>query len=122
MLPTFLNSHTVLSAHLQLIHPSKPSADLAKDYLRKFHFTEEDLLEGMSSDQRNSIINLGLDTARFLLKHQDQQAHQKDVNLILHMLRTRFQEEMGHDDKTEQLEKVRAEATSLDLLARLGFS
>lgn len=119
LLPTILSSHTALTAHLQLIHPTKPSADLAIDFLRTLYFEEE---HDMTAWQRQRVIELGLATARFLMKHQDQPANQEDVHWILEMLQARFQKELGEDKKAQQLEKVKAEATSLDLLARLGFS
>lgn len=112
-----------MTAHLQLIHPSRPAADLAIDYLKKSYFKKSFFNEGHDTkSEERRVIDLGLDTARFLLKHQDQLANRIDLNWILHMLRSRFQVEMEEDEKTQQLEKVRAEATSLDMLARLGFS
>jgi hypothetical protein len=63
------------------------------------------------------IRKTGLDTANFLL----QQDNNSDVTWILALLRSKFPEAMGVSEEST-LEQAKAQATSLDLLARLGFA
>lgn len=111
LIPSFLKTYGLYIAHLSLIHPTKPDAGLALNYLSSIKPTSSS--EKLSERQ----MSLGLDTANFLL----QRNQQSEVNWILDLLRTKFPQEI-EDGERSKIEQAKAEATSLDILARLGFS
>lgn len=109
LLPVFSRNYDIYFAHLNLIHPTKPDAQLALKYLRSIHDSSHE--KKLSQMQ----ISLGLDAASFLLQRQQQ----SEVNWILKFLGSNFSHETAEGSKVEQ---AKAEATSLDLLTRLGFA
>jgi hypothetical protein len=105
-------------AHLSLLHPTKPDASLALDYLR-----------AESSDQkirswalvpaktRSIVIQLGLDTAKLLLE----QNRYSEMEWTMSFLGRNFPDQLGIGQK-RQLEQVKAEASSIELLSSIGIA
>lgn len=109
-------------AHLSLLHPTKPSPDLALDYIRSIDAkkSREEISRTKSfaateSDKHN--IQLGLDTANFLLEHH----RYSEADQVMNFLRTNYPAQLGIKER-RQLEQARAEASSLELLEGLGLA
>lgn len=98
-------------AHLNLIHPTKPSAELALAYLRDIS-TKRD----QASTERNHI-QLSLDTAKFLLEND----RSTDGEWVMDLLQTKYPKQLGLKQR-KQLDQAKAEASSLELLESLSFA
>lgn len=110
LIPAFASDVNYYTARLYLRHPSNPRADLALTFLkykRKANF-EEDVTK---------VIRLGVDTARFLLEHDQYD----DARWVMNYLSTRFPKQLGIEE-TKIIERARAEASSLELLEGLSLA
>ena len=116
LIPIIYGDYHFQFAHLHLLHPARPSASLALEYLQRFDASRanDPLPLFNNPSQESGIIQLGLDTARFLL--EDDRFH--DSQWVLSCLRTHFPKRLGLQ-QWEQLEQAKAEASSLQLLDAL---
>jgi hypothetical protein len=107
-------------AHLNLRHPSRPSADSALSYLKKMdtlQITQDpELVTSRTPTQRN-IIELGLNTAKFLLEKECFD----DADWVMKYLQSHFPEQLGVQGRNT-LKRAKAEASSLQLLEGLNFA
>ncbi|KAL2067402.1 hypothetical protein VTL71DRAFT_1827 [Oculimacula yallundae] len=120
LVPVITRTPTRYFAYLNLLHPTKPNADLALDYIRSVNAKKSAQTNSQSepttvTDYQN--IQLGLDTAKFLLV----QHRYTDADQVMEFLRTHYPEQLGIKER-RQLEQAKAEATSLELLERLGLA
>jgi len=108
-------------AHLSLYHPSRPSAALALAFLRRTHSVlPTDPLTSHKhhrASREYGLINLGLDTAKFLLE-RDQFA---DADWVMDYLRSNYPRQLGMEQR-RQLQQAEAEASSLQLLEGLSLA
>merc|ERR1712093_580939 len=108
-------------AHLSLLHPTSPNPDLALNYIRSIHLSKsgqtrsQRLNPATESDHHN--IQLGLDTANFLLQHH----RYTEADEVMDFLRSHYPKQLGIKEM-RQLEQAKAEASSLELLERLGLA
>lgn len=102
-------------AHLSLLHPTKPSPDLALDYIRGIDAKRVRSYAQTESDK--FTIQLGLDTANFLLEHH----RYPEADQVMDFLRANYPKQLGIKEK-KQLEQARAEASSLELLEGIGLA
>jgi hypothetical protein len=108
-------------AHLSLLHPSKPDAKLALDYLRTVDSMDEKEksvafkpINGMQV-----VIQLGLDAAKFLLE----QGRHSEAEWTMNFLSTNFPKQLGISmNQRRELEHVKAEASSIEILAGIGIA
>ncbi|RFU33093.1 hypothetical protein B7463_g3237, partial [Scytalidium lignicola] len=110
LIPAFATDVHYYTARLHLRHPLRPRADLALSLLKskqKSSFQEEN----------TKIIRLGVDTARFLLEHDQYD----DARWVMNYLSTRFPKELGIEE-TKIIERARAEASNLELLEGLSLA
>ena len=98
-------------AHLSLLHPSEPSADLALAFLRALNPDAS-----LRHVKDHSYIKLGLDAAKALLEN----GRYGDAEWIMEFLRGNYSRQLGITGR-EQLEQAKAEATSLQLLDGLSL-
>lgn len=107
-------------AHLNLRHPSRPSADSALSYLKKMDILQAaqnpDLVPSRTPTQRH-IIELGLNTAKFLLEKE----RFDDADWVMKYLQSHFPEQLGVQGRNT-LKRAKAEASSLQLLEGLNFA
>lgn len=107
-------------AHLNLRHPSRPSAESALSYLKKLDslptLQDPKLMVSRAPPQRN-LIELGLNTAKFLLEKE----RFDDADWVMKYLQSRFPEQLGVQGR-KTLERAKAEASSLQLLEGLNFA
>jgi len=108
-------------AHLNLYHPSHPSADGALSYLQKLDTSSppnhlpRTIITGAST--LRNIIELGLTTAKFLIEKD----RFDDADWVMTFLQSRFPEELGVQGKLT-IAQAKAEAASLQLLEGLSFA
>jgi hypothetical protein len=98
-------------AHLSLLHPSRPSADLAFVFLQNL---EPDF--SLRHVRDHNYIQMGLDTAKALLES----GRYKHAEWVMEFLRERYSQQLGISSR-EQLEQAKAEASSLQLLEGLSL-
>lgn len=101
-------------AHLSLIHPSEPSADLALDFLRWREYPSFD--PSLEQTRDKDEIALGLDTAKFLLEHEQYE----DADWVMNFLRKRHSHHLGIKGQ-DQFKQAMAEVSSLQLLESLSI-
>ena len=125
-------------AHLSLLHPTTPNPDLALRYLKmidKFrempspdfalnYTRSEDTsrvihhrVQKKAYALQYSHIQLGLDTAKFLLEN----SRVSEAEWVLMFLRTNYPERLGVEQE-RQIEQAKAEATTLGLLDGLSLA
>ena len=114
LVPTLLSRPYYQLAHLSLYHPSKPNADRALAFLRQGKYAHPAYSMRRGADTRT--IHLSLDTAKFLLEHEQYD----DAEWVMIFLREKYSRELGIKER-EQFAQVRAEAFSLQLLERLSL-
>ncbi len=109
-------------AHLSLLHPTKPSPDLALEYIQGLDAKAS--REGISwtksfavTESEKHNIQLGLDTANFLLENH----RYTEADQVMDFLRSNYPAQLGIKER-RQLEQARAEASSLELLEGLGLA
>lgn len=98
-------------AQLSLIHPTKPSVDLALEFLKTV---------GLPNSQPafpRGYIQLGLDSAKYLLEKD----RVKEALWVMDILRVNFPKQLGVEQK-KQLEEVKAEASTLEILEGLSLA
>ncbi|KAH7403451.1 hypothetical protein BKA64DRAFT_450425 [Cadophora sp. MPI-SDFR-AT-0126] len=119
LIPVITKSPARYFAHLSLLHPTNPSPDLALDHIRsivrKSGQKSPRSKPATESDHHN--IQLGLDTANFLLQHH----RYTEANEVMEFLRSHYPKQLGIKEM-RQLEQAKAEASSLELLERLGLA
>ncbi|KAH7330201.1 hypothetical protein BKA65DRAFT_53800 [Rhexocercosporidium sp. MPI-PUGE-AT-0058] len=116
LIPVILRNPARYFAHLSLLHPTKPNPDLALDYIRSIDAQGEHRApQSKASDHHN--IQLGLDTANYLLVHH----RYTEADEVMEFLRSRYPKQLGIKEM-RQLEQAKAEASSLELLERLGLA
>jgi hypothetical protein len=99
-------------AHLNVLHPTKPTPDFALDYLSKNRDVNM-LLRRNDSAQ----IHLCLDTAKLLLETK----RYGEAHWVMDLLRSKYPKQLGVEE-SGQLEQARAEASSLKLLEGLSLA
>ncbi|KAI9050899.1 hypothetical protein LZ554_005013 [Drepanopeziza brunnea f. sp. 'monogermtubi'] len=107
-------------AYLSLLHPTKPSPELALRYFPTIRMNRtRDVTKKSNAQLENDRLNiqLGLETAKFLLEHH----RQSEADYVINFLRTNYPRQLGIGDM-RQLEQAKAEATSLELLEGLGLA
>ncbi|KAG4435680.1 hypothetical protein IFR05_008846 [Cadophora sp. M221] len=120
LIPVISKSPARYLAHLSLLHPTKPNPDLALDYIRSINasMSKKNARQSKAateSDHHN--IQLGLDTANYLLV----QHRYTEADEVMEFLRTHYPKQLGIKEM-RQLEQAKAEASSLELLERLGLA
>jgi len=106
-------------AHLDLHHPTRPSATSALAFLQ-LEMKSRDRSSTKShakTFRENKLINLGLDTAKFLLEHDQYD----DAKWVMDFLRSNYPSQLGFGQQM-YLERAKAEAVSLELLESLGIA
>ncbi|KUJ07986.1 uncharacterized protein LY89DRAFT_346891 [Mollisia scopiformis] len=106
-------------AHLALLHPTKPDPGLALDYLQNIESSvDSDKLWALQpKDKKASVIQLGLDAAKVLLE----QGRHSDMEWTMEFLSKNFPQQLGLNQR-RQLEQVKAEASSIELLESIGIA
>jgi hypothetical protein len=120
LVPTMTIDTEYHFAHLNLLHPSTPTAELALAYLQKMESKQsssavEQYLRNGPRD--HNLIQLSLDTAKFLLE-RDRFA---DAEWVMGYLRSNYPKQLGLEQR-RQLEQAKAEASSLQLLEGLSLA
>jgi len=121
LVPVFTEHIDYHFAHLNVLHPTKPNVESALAYLRKLDTDSntDSFQEPKDVRERRKLvahINLGLDTAKFLLE-----THRfSEAEWVMDFLRTNYPKQLGVEHK-KQLEQARAEALSLELLEELSL-
>ncbi|KAH8808185.1 hypothetical protein F5884DRAFT_359737 [Xylogone sp. PMI_703] len=110
LIPAFASDVPYYSARLHLRHPVNPRADLALRILKSKQ-------KSSFQDENTKIIRLGVDTARFLLGHDQYD----DARWVMNYLSTKFPKELGIEE-TKIIERARAEASNLELLEGLSLA
>lgn len=108
-------------AHLSLLHPSKPDPTLALDYLRNVDSLDEKekLVAFKPVNGMQAVIQLGLDAAKFLLE----QGRHSEAGWTMNFLSTNFPKQLGISmDQRRELEHVKAEASSIEILVGIGLA
>lgn len=98
-------------AHLSLLHPSHPSADLAFAFLQNL---DPDF--SLRHVRDHGYIQMGLDTAKALLEN----GRYGHAEWVMDFLRERYGQQLGISSR-DQLEQAKAEASSLQLLEGLSL-
>jgi len=116
LVPDFSKLSDYHVAHLNLFHPSQPSADLAVQYLRAHAVLAPGKIISVELDQRRkrAIVSLGLATAKFLLE-KDQL---KEATWVMDLLQTSFPELF----KVSAKAKAREEESNIHLLDHLSLA
>lgn len=105
-------------AHLSLLHPTKPEASLAFEYLHtESSNRDRKYWESLTAYKRSGVIQLGLDTAKFLLERNQYSESER----VMEFLSNTFPDQLGIRQKRE-LEQVKAEASSIELLSSFGIA
>ncbi|KAE8452342.1 hypothetical protein EG329_001042 [Mollisiaceae sp. DMI_Dod_QoI] len=106
-------------AHLSLLHPTKPDPELALDYLRHFDSLNDRNKSSVFNPKtgRHSPIQLGFDTARVLLEA----GCYSEMEWTMNFLSKNFPQQLKIDER-KQLEQVKAEASSIELLESIGLA
>ncbi|KAH6719106.1 hypothetical protein BKA61DRAFT_473907 [Leptodontidium sp. MPI-SDFR-AT-0119] len=121
LIPVISKSPARYFAHLSLLHPTKPNPDLALDYIRSIDANKSKQKKGRQSkaatESDHHNIQLGLDTANYLLV----QHRYTEADEVMEFLRTHYPKQLGIKEM-RQLEQAKAEASSLELLERLGLA
>ena len=102
-------------AYLTLFHPSRPSADLAVEYLRAHAvFTTGKISVELDQRRKRALVSLGLATAKFLLE-KDQL---KEATWVMDLLQTNFPGLF----KVSAKAKAREEESNIHLLDNLSLA
>jgi hypothetical protein len=119
LVPAMFKDYEYQLAHLYLLHPSKPSAELALSFMEKMRRDERTGKPSTSVTtlRENRIIQLGLDTAKFLLENDQY----KDAEGLMEYLQFTYPKQLGVT-RMKQLEQAKAETESLQLLEGLGIA
>jgi hypothetical protein len=122
LVPLISKDSDFFSAHLNILHPTKPTPDFALNYLSKhMEPTPESLrkIDGIAeARQSRSRIQFCLDTAKLCLEtNRFGEAH-----WVMDLLRTNYPRQLGVKEENKQFEQARAEASSLELLERLSLA
>jgi hypothetical protein len=122
LIPGLSKNVDYLFAHLNVLHPTKPSAELALDFLRKLDMdsTPESIQKLKDLEKTGHCryqIKLILDTAKLLLETN----RFADADWVMEFARTHYPKQLGVEEK-RQLEQARAEALSLGLLEGLSLA
>ncbi|KAK0104603.1 hypothetical protein ONS95_004889 [Cadophora gregata] len=120
LIPVITKSPARYFAHLSLLHPTNPNPDLALDHIRSVASKSRQKKSSLSKPARESDhhnIQLGLDAANFLLQYH----RYTEADEVMEFLRSRYPKQLGIKEM-RQLEQAKAEASSLELLERLGLT
>lgn len=106
-------------AHLNVLHPTKPTPDFALDYLSKHMDVPMELPKTSRAEamQNHSRIHLCLDTARLLLETK----RYGEAHWVMDLLRSKYPRQLGFEEDG-QLKQARAEASTLRLLEGLSLA
>ncbi|KAE9376723.1 hypothetical protein N431DRAFT_435956 [Stipitochalara longipes BDJ] len=122
LIPVISKDSDYYFAHLNVLHPTKPTPDFAMSYLSKhMHSASPTLqeIDGISeARQSRSRIQFCLDTAKLLLETE----RFGEAHWVMDLLRTNYPRQLGVKEENRQLEQARAEASSLELLERLSLA
>lgn len=114
LVPVISNYPEYHFAHLNLHHPSRPSADLALSYLRKNGSVLNRVLE---ERKIRHLIELGLNTAKFLFEKEKVD----EADWVMDYLQSNFSDRLGARENM-LLEQSKAEAANIQLLESLSFA
>lgn len=98
-------------AHLNVLHPTRPNADLALSYLREQDSKEAKFIKRSSELE----MSLALNTAKLLLENH----RYDDADWVMNYLQRHYWRELGIKDT---IEKAKAEASNLQLLDTLSYA
>jgi len=113
-------------AHLQLLHPTRPSAEHALEILSEIHTqgpprirSRPERQEAVQKDIEDRTLHLGLNAAQFLLEHDQY----READKVMACLRSHFSTQLGlSSENQERLEDSEAEAASLEMLDNLRLA
>lgn len=121
LVPVISKDSDYYFAHLNVLHPTKPTADFALNYLSQHIGSIPETLQevdGIAQDkQSRTQIQFCLNTAKLLL--ETKRFH--EAHWVMDHLRTNYPTQLGVEE-TRQLEQARAEASSLELLEGLSLA
>jgi hypothetical protein len=103
------------TAHLHLFHPTNPEPNLAMHFLK--NSDRHDKHDSTVLGQTQEVVQLGLDTAKYLLEND--RVH--EALDIMDLLRIRFPTQLGVS-RRQQLAEVKAEASTMELLNGLSLA
>ncbi|RDL42228.1 uncharacterized protein BP5553_02207 [Venustampulla echinocandica] len=106
------------SAHLHLLHPSRPSAELALRTLRRWPrmvLQSNPIIKAPLV--RRQAIGLGLNTTKFLLDND----RYSEADWVMQFLRSNFSEDLGEHQHQALNDQV-AEASSLEMLSTIALA
>ncbi|PMD48749.1 hypothetical protein L207DRAFT_16284 [Hyaloscypha variabilis F] len=122
LIPVISKDSDYYLAHLNVLHPARPTPDFAMDYLSKHMDSTSELPQGIDGiskvRQSRSRIQFCLDTAKLLLETE----RFGEAHWVMDLLRTNYPKQLGVKEENRQLEQARAEASSLELLERLSLA
>ena len=122
LIPVISKDSDYYLAHLNVLHPTRPTPDLAMNYLSKHMDSASESLQkidGISvAMQSRSRIQFCLDTAKLLLETE----RFGEAHWVMDLLRSNYPRQLGVKEENRQLEQARAEASSLELLERLSLA
>ncbi|PMD14538.1 hypothetical protein NA56DRAFT_372306 [Hyaloscypha hepaticicola] len=119
LVPAVFKDSDYCFAHLNVLHPTKPTPDFALDYLSKHMDVNMELPKTIRAEamQNHSRIHLCLDTARLLLETK----RYGEAHWVMDLLRSKYPRQLGVEEDG-QLKQARAEASTLRLLEGLSLA
>ncbi len=121
LVPVISRDSDYYFAHLNVLHPTKPTPDFALNYLSKHmdssHESFQEIDGIAEAKQSRSRIQFCLDTAKLLLETK----RFGEGHWVMDLLRTNYPRQLGVEEN-KQLEQARAEASSLELLEGLSLA
>jgi hypothetical protein len=121
LVPVISKDSEYYFAHLNVLHPTKPTPDFALNYLLKHMDSSPESLQAIDgtaeSKQNRSQIQFCLDTAKLLLETK----RFGEAHWVMDLLRTHYPRQLGVEE-SRQLEQAKAEASSLELLEGLSLA
>jgi hypothetical protein len=122
LVPLISKDSDFFFAHLNVLHPKKPTPDFALNYLSKHMDPIRESLQEIDgiaeARQSRSRIQFCLDTAKLCLETK----RFGEAHWVMDLLRTNYPKQLGVKEENKQLEQARAEASSLELLERLSLA
>jgi hypothetical protein len=121
LVPIISRDSDYFFAHLNVLHPTEPTPDLALNFLSQHMVSTPETLQaidGIPKDkQARYRIQLCLDTAKLLLETK----RSSEAHRVMDYLRTNYPKPLGVEEN-RQLEQAKAEASSLELLEGLSLA
>ncbi len=119
LVPAIFKNSDYYFAHLNVLHPTKPTPDFALDYLSRHMDVTMEFSKTIRAGamQNHSRIHLCLDTARLLLETE----RYGEAHWVMDFLRSKYPRQLGVQEDG-QLKQARAEASTLRLLEGLSLA